>query len=548
MTQRPGAATNQLDRNAKGASSGDVKVDDGERVYVAEGDLVAGKYRVERILGVGGVGFVVAAQHVDLGGHFALKFLKKRFLNDRTIVERFTREARAACRIKSEYIARVYDVGTHGHAPFIVMEHLAGRDLAAVLAERGAFAVSEAVEYAVQACAALAVAHASGIVHRDIKPENLFLVDEEGLPTIKLLDFGISKVALQSDRPTDEWGPEGEAITGTLIFGTPFYMSPEQIRSTSTVDARSDVWSLGMVLYELLSATTAFRGETPMEVCTAILDQEPRWLSDLRPEVPLGLSDVVARCLQKSPANRFANVAELAVALLPFAPPRALAIAEGSAWIRRAAIHTLGSVASVSVASVIGHPQANGLGDGRVSGGYGAPAAPISSGQIRSSSLSLTQGSSRPRPARWTSRPRVALMAGAALLVVFMATWGATHLLRSHDGDAAAKPSTATVAVAVAPEPVPAASEPPPPSAGPPDDRWAPAAPPPHPLQVASPASAPAAPVHALAPFHPHAAPARAQPSAKAGLSSPLSPSVESTSAAPPITPPHPPGRPDLGY
>src|SRR5258708_158630 len=266
MSQRPAAPKTVIEGHAKSALSGDVKVDEGERVYVAQGDLIAGKYSVERILGVGGVGFVVATRHTDLGGHFALKFLKKRFLNDKAIVERFTREAKAACRIKSEYVARVYDVGAHGRAPFIVMEHLVGRDLAAVLADRGAFGVSDAVEYAVQACAALAVAHASGIVHRDIKPENLFLVDEEGLPTIKLLDFGISKIALASDHPVDEWGPEGEPITGTSICGTPFYMSPAQLRSTATVDAPSDVSSLAMVLYEMLRATTALHAESASHV------------------------------------------------------------------------------------------------------------------------------------------------------------------------------------------------------------------------------------------------------------------------------------------
>jgi serine/threonine-protein kinase len=532
-----------FDASPKGALSGDVAVDDGERVYVAEGDLVAGKYRVERILGVGGVGFVVAARHADLGGHFALKFLKKRFLTDKTIVERFTREARAACRIKSEYIARVYDVGTHGHAPFIVMEHLIGRDLGAVLAERGAFAVSEAVEYTVQACAALAVAHASGIVHRDIKPENLFLVDEEGVPTIKLLDFGISKIALATERPTDEWGPEGEPITGTLICGTPFYMSPEQIRSTASVDARSDVWSLGMVLYELLAATTAFHGETPMDVCTAILDQEPRWLSDFRPEVPPALADVVARCLQKDPASRFSNIAELAVALLPFAPPRALAIAEGSAWIRRAAIHTLGSLTSV------GHQPALGPGDARVSGAYSAPVAavaPASSRLAPPSSTTPTQGSSRPLFARPPPRRWIAIAAaGAALVVGSVAVSGAAHLLRSRSGDAP-KISTATAVTATS-EPVVATPPQLPPSPALPDEHWVPSAPS-HPLPVATPSIAPPAPAaHQAAPAHPHPTPVHAQPSARTAL--PSSPSsTESGSAAPTITPPRSPGRPDLGY
>jgi serine/threonine protein kinase len=510
MPQRPGVPKSTVDSHASGALSGDMKVDDGDGVYVAGGDLVAGKYCIECILGVGAVGFVVAARHTDLGGHFALKFLKKRFLDDKTIVERFTREAKAACRIKSEYVARVYDVGTHGPAPFIVMEHLGGRDLRAVLAERGAFPVSEAVEYAVQACAALAVAHASGIVHRDIKPENLFVVDEDGLPTIKLLDFGISKIALAADRPADEWGAEGEPITGTLVCGTPFYMSPEQIRSTATVDARSDVWSLGMVLYEMLTATTAFRAETVMDVCTAILDQAPRSLADVRPEVPVALAAVVARCLQKSPESRFATVAELAVALLPFAPPRALAIAEGSPWIRRAAIQTLGSLAPVGASSGVARPTP-------------APA----------------QVSLPSPPVRSSSRLQVGLVTGVALVVGSMAVWSGARLLRSNDGDATAK-RLARGAAGIATESIVAKSSPP--SAGLSDERSAPPAHS-HPLPVASPASAPVAPARPLAPSRPRVVtPPRMQPSAKAALS------TESSSAPPAIGPPVAPGRPDLGY
>src|ERR1700733_8260099 len=195
------------------APSGDLRIDADDRVYLAAGDVVANKYRVDRILGVGGVGCVVAATHVELGGLFALKFLKRRFLRDKTIGERFTREARAACRISSEYVARVYDVGSHGGIPFIVLEHLVGRDLAAVLAERGVLGLRESAEYGVQACAALAGSHANGIIHRDIKPENLFVVDEQGLPTVKLLDFGISKFVLTSRQSEGEWAQE-EPITG----------------------------------------------------------------------------------------------------------------------------------------------------------------------------------------------------------------------------------------------------------------------------------------------------------------------------------------------
>lgn len=543
---------------AKVAPSGDVQVDDGDRVYVAEGDLVAGKYRVERILGVGGVGFVVAARHAELGGHVALKFLKKRFLHDKSIAERFTREARAACRIKSDYVARVYDVGSHGRAPFIVMEHLSGRDLAAVLAERGPLPVADAVEYAVQACAALAVAHASSIVHRDIKPENLFLVDEEGTPTVKLLDFGISKLALAQDRPAGEWGPEGEALTGRMTCGTPDYMSPEQIRSTATVDARSDVWSMGMVLFEMLTAKTAFQAETVTDLCTAILEQEPPWLSDLRSEVPLGLSDVVAHCLQKDPGRRFASIAELAVALLPFAPPHAMAIAEGSAWIRRAAIHAVGTSYG---------------GDGRLSGD--PLSEPASANRRFSGAMPAftpatgpSQGSFGPGPASArvsTSvsadnasrlfRPRrpMAVVGATAVALGLLTVWGLVHAFAGHPADAPRPGATAPA--------VEARRSPPAPSSTPEEPLTAVGAPA-HSASVASsptlPVSESSGPTHASPPPHPRAAPARGAPSVKAPTPSVSAPPPD-TSTAPPANatpsvaparpgPPVVPGRPDLGY
>jgi eukaryotic-like serine/threonine-protein kinase len=302
--------------------------------YVAVGDVIAGKYRVEHVLGVGGMAFVLSAKHVELEQQFALKFLNKQFLREPAIIERFTREAKAACKLRSEHVACVYDVGTHEGAPFFVMEHLEGRDLATVLAEGGALGAGEAVEYAMQACEALAVAHSHGIVHRDIKPENLFLVEREGgLPTVKLLDFGISKVALGGRDSVS-------SLTGTLTLGTPSYMSPEQIRSTASADERSDLWSLGVVLYELLSGTPAFLAETVTEMCAAVLEQEPRPLVELRPDVPPELAAVVARCMQKEPSDRFADVAELAMALLPFAPARSVVSAERSSSLMKAARRT----------------------------------------------------------------------------------------------------------------------------------------------------------------------------------------------------------------
>ncbi len=309
-----------------------------EDIAVREGDVIAGKYRVERVLGVGGMACVVAAKHLHLDESVALKFLRREFLTQRGVAERFTREAKAACKIKSEYVARVYDVGMHQGAPFLVMDHLVGRDLYTVLMESGALPVDAAVEYAMQTCAALAAAHSIGIVHRDVKPENLFLVEHQGLPTVKLLDFGISRIAL-----TGLAFGEVSRMTGATTIGTPLYMSPEQIRSSASADGRSDLWSLGIVLYELLTALPAFQAEGVSEVFAAILEQEPLPLRELRPDVPPGLVEVLERCLRKDPDERFQNAAELAAALLPFAPARALAVAERSS-------STLGTAAPHPVA------------------------------------------------------------------------------------------------------------------------------------------------------------------------------------------------------
>jgi len=304
------------------------ELDELEGRYVSVGDVVAGKYLVEKTLGQGGMAFVLSARHIDLDEQFALKFLNKGLLREEAVVERFMREARAACKIRSEYVARVHDVGKHDEAPFIVMEHLTGRDLATVVADDGPLAVGDAVEYIVQTCEALAAAHALGIVHRDIKPENLFLVVRDGVPSVKLLDFGISKTVLTG-------GEASSRLTGKLTLGTPCYMSPEQIRCSAAADAQSDLWSLGSVLYELLTGEQAFQAMTVTEVCARVLESAPTPIAELRPEVPAELCAVIATAMEKDRARRFANVGELAMVLLPFAPRRAQIAAERSSLTMR---------------------------------------------------------------------------------------------------------------------------------------------------------------------------------------------------------------------
>jgi serine/threonine protein kinase len=289
---------------------------------VREGDVIAGKYRVEKILGSGGMGVVVAARHVQLDDKVALKFLRPVAVEKPEAAIRFLREARAAVKIKSEHVARVTDVGTmENGAPYMVMEYLEGSDLAGWLKERGSLPVEQAVGFLLQACEALAEAHALGIVHRDLKPANLFLTKRPaGAAIVKVLDFGISKSVL----------PTADAdLTNTAAFlGSPLYMSPEQMQSSKSVDARSDIWALGIVLYELVTGTTPFQRDTFTEVVTAVLQHEPAPFRPTSPEIPLAFEAVVGRCIAKDPAARFPNVAELAAALTPFGPPGSEASAQ----------------------------------------------------------------------------------------------------------------------------------------------------------------------------------------------------------------------------
>jgi eukaryotic-like serine/threonine-protein kinase len=307
----------------------------GVRRPIEIGETLAGKYLVEEVIGEGGVGVVVAAHHLELDERVAIKFLRSDVMHDSDVVARFAHEAKAAVTIKCEYVARVFDVGmAPSGAPYFVMEYLEGHDLAVELLQRGPLPVKDAVECAIQVCEALAVAHAKGIIHRDIKPENLFLVDRgDAIPIIKVLDFGISKAALGGSI----FGSSLPKLDKTRVLGTPFYMSPEQIRSTEDVDARSDIWSLGMVLYELLTGSPGFVGDSISGVCATILNEPLPPISTRRSDLPPGLVMVIERCLEKEARDRFPNVAELALALLPFAPKRARLCAERACNALRAA-------------------------------------------------------------------------------------------------------------------------------------------------------------------------------------------------------------------
>ena len=286
-------------------------------IGVSAGDVLAGKYRVERVLGAGGMGVVVAAHHIHLDEKVALKFLLPAALSNAEAIARFEREARAAVKIKSEHVARVSDVGKlENGSPYMVMEYLEGCDLAALLEQCGTLPIDEAVEFVLQACEAVAEAHAIGIVHRDLKPANLFCIRRaDGRLSVKLLDFGISKLTT-GDTQTN-------MTRTTTVMGSPTYMSPEQLQSTKHVDARSDIWAIGVILFELVSGRTPFEAEAMTELVIKIATQPPVPLRAVLAAAPEGFEQVILRCLQRDVDARYANVAELARALEPFAPKRA---------------------------------------------------------------------------------------------------------------------------------------------------------------------------------------------------------------------------------
>ncbi|WP_437949226.1 serine/threonine-protein kinase [Sorangium sp. So ce296] len=304
------------------------------------GDLLAGKYRVEQVLGEGGMGVVLSARHLRLDELVAIKLMRIETAQDASLVVRFLREARAASKIKSEHVVRISDADTlESGAPYIVMEHLSGQDLASKLRDEGKQGITETAGFVLEACDALAEAHALGIIHRDLKPANLFLAStRDGGARVKVLDFGISKLVS---------GAGGQDMTRTAsMLGSPMYMSPEQMLSTRDVDARTDIWSLGVVLYQLLAGEAPFRAETIPQVCALVLQTEPRRLRDLRPEVPAALEAVVDRCLQKDRERRFPAVADLAAALAPFGPEGSQRLADRILRIARIGPGARGSLGS----------------------------------------------------------------------------------------------------------------------------------------------------------------------------------------------------------
>jgi serine/threonine-protein kinase len=283
---------------------------DAPQAPVQVGEVVAGKYRIERLLGTGGMGIVMAARHLALDEAVALKFVLGQHASEREAIDRMLREARATFRLRSKHAVRVHDVGELPSGTiYIVMELLDGRDLRAELAARGPLPENEVVAYVLDACDALEEAHALGIVHRDLKPHNLFLAKSlQGPRIVKVLDFGMSKV----DSELFETGPLTRPETA---LGTPRYMAPEQWKSATAVDVRADIWALGVVMFELLTGKPPLQDLSPQDRVARMLGGGIPSPRELRPQLTEAVTRVVMRCLRGNPSERWPSVSHLATSL-----------------------------------------------------------------------------------------------------------------------------------------------------------------------------------------------------------------------------------------
>ncbi len=277
------------------------------------GELVGSKYRVEEIIGAGGMSIVCSATHIHLGTSVAIKFVAQKPPRVEATA-RLLREARMVARMTSQHVVRVLDVGVSwDDAPFIVMELLRGEDLGAVLRSQGRLSVHEAIGHIAQACEAVAEAHALGIVHRDIKPSNLFLTrDAAGRTCVKVLDFGVAKLGQNFQEDAADFS----FTRSDAMIGSPLYMAPEQAASPKSVDERADIWGLGVALWQLLTGEPAFQAENLASIVVKTATAELPDLCVLRADVPAELRDVIAECLKKLPSERLASATLLRERLL----------------------------------------------------------------------------------------------------------------------------------------------------------------------------------------------------------------------------------------
>lgn len=275
------------------------------------GDWIADRYRVLRKIGEGGMGVLYACLDTVLSREVAVKLMQRSLAIEPLLAERLMREARLAAQLR-RHVAQVFDCGMLDTGePYIVMELLSGRDMYAILRDSGPLSPAELCTALLQVCDGLAEAHEKGIIHRDLKPENLFCaLEPDGSTIFKIVDFGVSK-QLTGHRMRAQTNP-------TESVGSPQYMSPEQITTPSEVDARTDVWSLGVVMFELLTGHLPFGGPGPAQVCASVLTDPVPALSDYRADVPRALESIVRRCLEKNREQRFQSVLDVSAALRAF--------------------------------------------------------------------------------------------------------------------------------------------------------------------------------------------------------------------------------------
>jgi len=394
------------------------------------------------------MGLVVLARHVKLDQTVAIKMLRPEARQRPGVVARFAREARAAAKLKSDHVVRIYDVDEDDDGtPFFVMEHLTGTDLEQVSSEEGPLEVARAVDYVLQACEAVAEAHALGMVHRDLKPANLFLVRKrDGRAIVKLLDFGISKTDAQA---------EDVALTSpAAILGSPLYMSPEQLKSTRDVDGRTDIWSLGVVLYQLLAGELPFSGKTATALAAQIASDAPHPLRERRPEIAPELAAAVERCLSKEPTDRFENALELARALAPFAATDAKAASSRLERVARAAIVDDPALGATQPADETAEPA---VGSARVTETFANekesnPDLAKTTGSPSARSVppadtrpSQQEASTRARPRWWIAAVPVAIVvAGALYIMRGQATDGRPSAIATEAAAAIAPPPPST--------------------------------------------------------------------------------------------------------